>query len=50
MDDYNLPPYRDVASAILGVCRTNSSTRSACQCYRRWGPRSPRGRVDRRLP
>jgi AraC family transcriptional regulator len=35
MVDYNLPAYRDVPSAILVACRTNSSTRSACQCCRR---------------
>jgi AraC family transcriptional regulator len=34
-DDYDLPAGPDVPSAMLVVCRTNSSTRSACQCCRR---------------
>jgi hypothetical protein len=34
MDDYNLPAVPARSSAIRGV-QTNSSTRSACQCWRR---------------
>ena len=35
MNDYNRPAVPARSIAIPAACRTNSSTRSACQCSRR---------------